>query len=530
MNTKFVIYSIGKLLQVLALVLFVPAAIAVVECIPADIKSIITDKRCSGFFITILLSMLSGTLLTQVKFGELKGNLVREGFSIVTFGWIFMTLFGAIPLFIYSSTYSDASIFSRYTDAFFEIMSGFTTTGATIMTDIESLPKGILFWRSLTHWLGGMGIVTLALSIFPAFGVTAYQMFRGEVPGPTAERLRPRLNQTAIILWGVYAFLTFAEAFLLRIGGMTTFDAICHSFGTLATGGFSTKNASVAHYNSAFIDWVIIVFMFFAGMNFLLHYQIIFHRRIKVLQEDHEFRFYFAVIMLAIFVTVLALSFQGLGDKADMENSFRNVKMSEVQLIERMNLENDKIGTIGSKVRYGAFQVISIITTTGFCTADFDIWPNIIRVLLVVLMFFGGSAGSTGGGIKMIRVMVILKTGWREVKTMVQPRLVSPVKIAEKTLEEKQVANIAGFFILFVLLFAIFTLLMSFIISDFTTALTSVAATICNIGPGLSGVGATENYAWIPNSGKWILSLAMLMGRLEIYTVIIALLPFALKK
>lgn len=530
MNTRFVIYSIGKLLQVLALVLFVPAGIAVIETLPAGFFEIISDKRCSGFFITILLSMLFGTILTQSKFGELKGNLVREGFTIVTFGWIFMTLFGAIPLFVHSATYSDASIFSRYTDAFFEIMSGFTTTGATIMTDIESLPKGILFWRSLTHWLGGMGIVTLALSIFPAFGVTAYQMFRGEVPGPTAERLRPRLNQTAIILWGVYAFLTFAEAFLLRIGGMTTFDAICHSFGTLATGGFSTKNASVAHYNSSFIDWVIIVFMFFAGMNFLLHYQIIFHRRFKVLQEDHEFRFYLGVTLIAIIITVLALSFQGLADRGDIENSFRNTTMTADQIDEKVAIEGDKVSTISSKFRYGAFQVISVITTTGFCTADFDIWPNLIRVLLVMLMFFGGSAGSTGGGIKMIRIMVILKTGWREVKTMVQPRLVAPVKIAEKTLEEKQVANIAGFFILFILLFAIFTILMSFIISDFTTALTSVSATICNIGPGLSGVGATENYAWIPNSGKWILSLAMLMGRLEIYTVIIALLPFALKK
>ena len=530
MNYKFVVYSIGKLLQVLALVLFVPATIAVIDIWPGTFFEILYNRSASGFFLSILISMLIGTVLSQVKFGELKGNLVREGFSIVTFGWIILTLFGAIPLFIYSHEYSTVDIFSRYTNAFFEIMSGFTTTGSTIMTDIESLPRSILFWRSLTHWLGGMGIVTLALSIFPAFGVSAYQMFRGEVPGPTAERLRPRLNQTAIILWGVYALLTLFEAILLHFGGMTIFDAICHAFGTMATGGFSTKNSSVAAYQSAYIDWVIIVFMFLAGMNFLLHYQIIFHRNFKVLKEDHEFRFYLTVVIGAIIVGVIVLSSFGLGQRSDIENSFRHNKLSSEQVDNLIATENAKISTITSRVRYMAFQVISIITTTGFCTADYDVWPNILRTMLVILMFFGGSAGSTGGGIKMVRIMVLLKTGWREVKTMVQPRLISPVKIAEKALEDKQVANISGFFILFILLYGIFTLLMSLILSDFTTALTSVSATICNIGPGLSGVGATENYNWIPNSGKWILSLAMLMGRLEIYTVIIALLPFTLKK
>jgi len=311
---------------------------------------------------------------------------------------------------------------------------------------------------------------------------------------------------------------------------MTIFDAICHAFGTMATGGFSTKNSSVAAYQSAYIDWVIIVFMFLAGMNFLLHYQIIFHRNFKVLKEDHEFRFYLTVVIGAIIVGVIVLSSFGLGQRSDIENSFRHNKLSSEQVDNLIATENAKISTITSRVRYMAFQVISIITTTGFCTADYDVWPNILRTMLVILMFFGGSAGSTGGGIKMVRIMVLLKTGWREVKTMVQPRLISPVKIAEKALEDKQVANISGFFILFILLYGIFTLLMSLILSDFTTALTSVSATICNIGPGLSGVGATENYNWIPNSGKWILSLAMLMGRLEIYTVIIALLPFTLKK
>lgn len=534
MNHRFVIYSVGKLLQVLAMVLLVPTAIAVSECLPLSLNDFIFDVKLNGFILSIILSFTIGGFLTLVKRNTISGNVVREGFAIVTFGWIILTLFGCIPLFIFHlSTHVPENPFfitRCFTDAYFEIMSGFTTTGATITTDIEILPRGILFWRCMTHWLGGMGIVTLALAIFPAFGVTAYQMFRGEVPGPTTERLSPRLGQTAVILWGVYALLTFVETILLYIGGMTVFESLCHAFGTMATGGFSTKNASVGAFNSDYFDWVIIVFMFFAGMNFLLHYQIIFHGKFSVLGKDREFQFYTGVIVLAVIIGTATIQIQGLGLQSDIENSYRNSPMTQTENVEYIAAETSKISSLYNSFRYVTFQVISMITTTGFCTADFDMWPNALRIMLVVLMFFGGCAGSTGGGMKMIRVMVVLKAAWREVKTMIQPRLVSPLKIAGKALEDKQVGNIMGFFTLFILLFVFFSGIMSFIISDFSTAITSVVATLCNIGPGLSGVGATQNYAWIPIPGKWILTICMLLGRLEVYTVIIALSPISWRK
>ncbi len=535
MNYSYVIFTIGKLLQVLAITLCIPAGIALFECLPCSTRDLLSDNRFFGFLVTIVSSAIVGSILTLIKRDRrLRGNAVREGFTIVTFGWIVLTFFGSLPLYIYLLSTRDLqgsyAVFVSFTDAYFEIMSGFTTTGATILTDIEVLPKGILFWRSMTHWLGGMGIVTLALSIFPAFGVTAYQMFRGEVPGPTTERLRPGLNQTATILWGVYALLTFAEAFLLYLGGMTIFEAFCHAFGTMATGGFSTKNASIGAYNSNYIDWIIILFMFFAGMNFMLHYQVLFLQKFRVLGKNHEFKFYVTVIVVAIALTTVTLYIQGLGNKDDIARSFRHTELSQENLTQRIAKEKDKVSSLYGAFRQASFQVLSITTTTGFCTADFDMWPNVLRLLLVVLMFFGGCAGSTGGGIKMIRIMVVLKTAWREVKTIIQPRLILPIKIGKKALEEKQVANILGFFMLFICLFIIFTGIMSLIISDFTTAITTVAATICNIGPGLSGIGATENYAWIPLGGKWVLSLCMLMGRLEVYTVIVAFSPITWRK
>ncbi len=409
-------------------------------------------------------------------------------------------------------------------------MSGFTTTGSTILTDIESTPRGLLFWRSMTHWLGGMGIVTLALAIFPAFGVSAYQMFRGEVPGPSAERLEPRLQRTALILWGVYALLTLAEAVLLRLGGMSVFDAACHAFGTMATGGFSTRNASIAAYNSAYIDWVITAFMFFAGMNFIIHYQIIFNRSLISLKEDREFHFYLAVILTAVVIITVVLRFDGLPDRGRIGRSFRSQPLSGEVLDRRVAAEGRRYGTIGSTVRYASFQVLAIVTTTGYCTADFDMWPDLLRFLLVVLMFFGGCAGSTGGGMKMIRIMVVLKLAWREVRTMIQPRLIAPVRIAKQALSEADVRHIVGFCVLYLLIFVFFSAVMTLFIPDLTTAATAVAATLCNIGPGLSGVGASESFAWIPLPGKWVLILCMLLGRLEVYTVVIAFAPMSWRK
>lgn len=513
--------------------MIIPATIAFAEIGTWSIEAF-TDVRLLGFLTAILSSVTIGTILLTLPQHQMQGNAVREGFGIVTFGWIILAFFGAIPLFVYFLGDLDAisipQILHAFTNAYFESMSGFTTTGATILTDIEVLPKGILFWRSLTHWLGGMGIVTLVLAILPAFGFTAYQMFRGEVPGPTTERLKPRLAQTAKILWGVYALLTFIQTILLVFGGMNFFEAFCHSFGTMATGGFSTRNASIAAYNSDYIDWVIIVFMFLAGVNFIIHYRVIFSADLNMLKSDREFRFYLGVIVLAVVIGTIAMEIQGIAPAEAVQRSYRSDPLTEQEVRFKISTEELKTRNIYQTIRYVTFQVISITTTTGYGTADFDVWPNMIRFMLVILMFFGGCAGSTGGGMKMIRIMVLLKTIGREIKTIIQPRLIAPVKFAGIALEEKQIANIVAFITLFIVLFVGFSGIMSLMIGDLTTAVTSVVATMCNIGPGLSGVGASENYNWIPMAGKWVLTFCMLLGRLEVYTVIIAFSPLWWRK
>jgi trk system potassium uptake protein TrkH len=311
---------------------------------------------------------------------------------------------------------------------------------------------------------------------------------------------------------------------------MPIFDSVCHAFGTLATGGFSTQNGSIGQYNSAYFDWVITIFMFLAGMNFLLHFQVIFKRDFSGLKKNSEFHFYTAVVLIATLISTLVLWLHGLPGVEELSHSFRHTPIPLDQLEVIRAQESAKVSTFFSSLRYSAFQVLAVITTTGYATADFDMWPNIIRTLFVLLMFFGGSAGSTGGGIKMIRIQVIMKSMHREIRRLVQPRIVKSVKLGETPIDEKQVSNIIGFFLLYILSFVLLSLIMSLFIDDFTTAVTSVVATLSNIGPGLSGVGAAENFNWIPTGGKWVLTFAMLLGRLELYTVVIALSPLSWKR
>ncbi len=533
MKKSFIIFSIGTLLEILAVVLLIPAGIAFFEVRDSQISQFFLDPRLSGFLFAIMSSLVCGIILRCVGDKEITGSGIKEGFAIVTFGWIVVSFFGAIPLMTYLlaqiDTVTATTIMSAFTDAYFETMSGFTTTGATIITNIEALPRGILFWRSLTQWLGGMGIITLALAILPIFGVASYQMFRGEVPGPTAERLSPRITHTAKILWGAYAILTLAQTILLKLGGMSIFDSLCHSFGTMATGGFSTRNASLGAY-SPYIQWVTIVFMFFAGMNFIIHYKILFTGKFDLLKKDREFKFYTVVIFTVIIISTLFLQMRGIVSKQEIAHRYRHQSLSESQIDDKIIQEQKKISTFEQKLRHVSFQVVSITTTTGFTTADFDVWPNAIRFMLVILMFFGGCAGSTGGGMKMSRILIFIKCAIREIKTIIQPRIIMSLKVDNTIIEEKQVSNIIGFIALFMGSFVFFSFIMSFMIEDFSTAVTAVVATMCNIGPGLAGVGPTENYAWIPMPGKWILSLCMLLGRLEIYTVFILLLPSSWKK
>jgi trk/ktr system potassium uptake protein len=528
MQLRTVILGVARLVQVLGLVMIIPAIIAWFDLQHLSFKDMLAHQEFSGFWVAILLSLAVGTVAVWKLKGSAKAQTVREGFAIVTLGWIVLALFGCLPLFIYFlasvGDFSFYGIIHSFTNAFFEIMSGFSTTGSTILTDVEALPRGLLFWRSFTHWLGGMGIVTLALVIFPAMGVSGYHMFKGEVPGPTTERFQPRLAQTATILWLVYAGLTGAEALLLFAGGMEWFDSLCHSFGTMATGGFSTKNLSIGHYSSDFIHWVIVVFMFLAGTNFLLHYNILRGNH-KVLKLDKEFRFYVIVVLIAISIATVVLFFQGLADVESARASFRSSPVPLQEFVQHVRSEADKVSSLYGSFKQAAFQVLAVTTTTGYGTADFDLWPASLKLLLLTLMFFGGCAGSTGGGMKMIRVQVTLKAAMREIVRMARPRIIKPIMVGSTRIEEVRVSNIVSFFILFVILFVFSSLLMTFYVPDMTTAFTSVVACLANIGPGLSGVGSIENFNWIPIPGKWILILNMLLGRLEIFTVLIILRP-----
>jgi trk system potassium uptake protein TrkH len=415
----------------------------------------------------------------------------KEGFAIVTFGWLSFAVFGSLPFLL-------SGAIPSYTDAFFETMSGFTTTGATILSDIERLPHGVLFWRSLTHWIGGMGIIVLSLAILPFLGVGGMQMYRAEVPGPTADRFTPRIAQTAKILWGVYVAFTAVEAVLLMFGGMNLFDALCHAFGTLATGGYSTQNGSIGAFGSAYIDYVVIVFMLIAGTNFALHYRFI-KGDFMTYFRNQEFLFFISLVGLATFFIGLDTYF----------NHYHN---------------------LAETVQKSLFQVVAILTTTGYGTADYEQWSFSSQFILFVLMWFGGCAGSTGGGIKILRVHVLVKSVFAEITRLVHPHAVVPVRIGTQTVPREVVAHIVGFFILFVMIFVVSVFIMSAMGLDMPTSFGSVAATLGNIGPGLGNVGPTDNYGHIPTAGKWFLTFLMLSGRLELYTVIILLSPSFWKK
>jgi len=526
MNKKTVFYVTGRLTMIMAGVMLIPLAIAFYYNFPDNFSEIFSDSEKLGFILAIILSAGLGFLMTIIFRSDRELEGIKEGFAIVSLGWVSLAFWGSIPFFVYflsiAQDYSLGGLILSFTNAYFEISSGFTTTGATILTDIEIVPKGLLFWRSLTHWLGGMGIITLAIAIFPAMGVSGYHMFRGEVPGPTTERIQPRLAQTAAILWGVYALLSAVETVLLLFGGMDWFDALCHTFGTLATGGFSTKNASIGHYNSNYIDWVITVFMFLAGVNFLIHYRVL-RGKFSDIFDNKELHFYLKTIAITIILFTGILYLAGIKpvNQSAVQYQYEPRPIEEFQ--EHVNIEGEKVSTLYGAFRHSAFQALAIITTTGYGTADFDLWPNFCRFAFLFLMFWGGCAGSTGGGMKMIRIMVVLKVGWRELQKMVRPHLVAPLKIGGISMDEERVVNIGAFFILFVVIFVVCSLLMMLFVPDFVTAISTVAATLGNIGPGLNGIGSTQTYAWIPIPGKWVLIICMLLGRLEIFTILLAL-------
>lgn len=517
-------------MQVLGVVLLAPMAVAMYDVRHLEFSEMIAAPDVLGFGVAILLAIVVGTVVVVYSRDGKYLQGVKEGYAIVALGWLSLSFVGAIPLWIWMMAQTGApGLEATITDAYFEIMSGFSTTGATIFSDVESLPRSLLLLRSLTHWLGGMGIITLAIVIFPAMGVSGYQMFRGEVPGPTKDRLQPRLAQTAQILWGVYLLFTAVETVLLYAGGMTIFDAVCHTFATMATGGFSTRNASIAAYQSDFIEWVVIIFMYLAGVNFVLHFHAL-RGRTKLMTQNSEFRFYNGIIILSIVTISAVLYFQGPAPADAASKSYRYDQPSTVEFAEHYQDEQTRLDGLYNCFRVASFQTLAIVTTTGFATADFDLWPDFLRILLVLLMFCGGCAGSTGGGIKMIRIMVVAKVGLRELRKLSQPRLVAPVKVGGRALDDQRIINIVSFSILFIGLFVIISAAMMLFVPDMLTAISCSIATLGNIGPGLAGVGAVENYGWIPLPGKWILIFSMLLGRLEIFTVLIVLRPAVWRK
>ncbi|MBN1931386.1 MAG: TrkH family potassium uptake protein [Desulfobacterales bacterium] len=445
------------------------------------------DQSVIPLFKSMGITVLVGSLL-YICFRKSETEFIsqREGMAIVAIGWTAAGLFGALP-------FSAAGIFDHFVDAFFESVSGFTTTGASVLTDIEAVPKGLLFWRSFIQWLGGMGIIVLSLAILPFLGVGGMQLYKAEVPSPVPDKLKPRIRDTAMILWKVYALISLAETILLMAGGMDLYDALCHTFTTMPTGGFSTKNASIAHFNSIYFDIIIIIFMLLAGINFSLHYQLL-RGKPSAFWRDSEFRFFLATVILLI-------------------------------LVVSFNIYGSVYESIGQSLRYGAFQVVSILTTTGFATADYEQWPAMSQLILLLCMFLGASAGSTGGGMKCLRVMLYFKYCYKELFSLIHPHAVTHIKIAGKAVPEDVMRSVLGFLGLYMGLFAFCSVLLAGLGVDFTTSFAAVAASMGNIGPGFGIVGPVENYAQIPYLGKWLLIWCMLLGRLEIYTVIILLVP-----
>lgn len=480
--------NIKIILRVIGLLMFVEGAFML---LPLIISLIYNENDTMGFVVSSGINLLVGGIVIWLTRKASHDIGKREGFIIVALVWIIFSILGSLP-------YIFTGAIPNYTDAYFETMSGFTTTGSSILNDIESLSHGILFWRSLTHWLGGMGIIVLSLAILPIFGIGGMQLYIAEVPGPTPDKISPRIRHTAATMWVIYLVLTISETLLLWFGNMSLFDAVCHSFATMATGGFSTKQASIAFWPSPYIQYVIIIFMFLAGTNFTLTY-FTMRGKFKPVLKDEEFKYY-ALIILGF--TILIFSGLLVSNQYGIEETFRN----------------------------SLFWVVSIITTTGFGTVNYLLWKPVLIALIFSLFFFGGSAGSTGGGIKIMRIVLLFKNGYYELKRMVHPHAVIPLKFNNHSVDSKIVTNVLAFFVLYFMIFGVSIIIFMFFEPDMESAMGAVASSLGNIGPGLGSVGPAETYAHIHPVGKWFLSFLMLLGRLELFTILVLFSPSFWKK
>jgi trk system potassium uptake protein TrkH len=513
MRKRALVSVLGILVLIIAAALIFPLALA---------WRLGSREEIPAFLWSIAACVTVGSIGAISCAGKHRDLGAREGFAVVGLGWVVVSAFGALPFFLAPNG------IASYLDAYFETMSGFTTTGASVVRDVEALPPGLLLWRSLTHWLGGMGIVVLTVAILPFLGAGGCQLLRAELPGPSADKLSPRIAQTAAILWLVYCVLTVAQLLLLW-PAMGLFDATCHALGTMSTGGFSTRNASLDGFGSVYIDAVVTVFMFLAGANFVLHFRALTGRGFPH-PRDSEFRFYFGVVLLAI---ALVTAFLSMTDFPDRE------------------AHPEKYSSFGQCLRYASFQVVSIITTTGFVTADYEGWPSVCRTVIVLLMVIGGCAGSTSGGVKCVRVLMMTRFGLREIQRLVRPHAVISLRIGGHVIEREVISRVLGFVCLYLAVCVLAVLFLSIVIEGapasgaastaagesgragdaaLLTSFGAVLGTIGNIGPGLAGVGPVENYGGLPAAGKCILIFLMLLGRLEIYAVLVLFVPLTWRR
>lgn len=475
MDFRFVSAILGRLTFGYGLCMLVPAMFSLYA----------GEAACFFLFGAAFCTLVLGSVMSMAK--KERGHLgIREGFAIVGAGWLLASLLGALP-------YTFSGALPNYVDAVFETVSGLTTTGASVISDLDETPSGVLLWRSITHWLGGMGIIVLFIAFLPEIGAGAIHMFRAEVPGPTADRVAPRLRDTAIALWGIYVVLTAVQIMLLVLVGMPLFDSINHTFATMATGGFSLKNNSILFYDSLAIELIIVLFMTIAGGNFGLYYMV-WKKGPKALMHDLEFRVYLAIIVFAaLFMTANLVCVNGL--------------------------------PVSQALRDSLFSASSIMTTTGFVTADFDKWPAFSKMILLCLMFIGGCAGSTAGAIKVVRFILLGKQSWSELQRSLHPRMILSVKVDGKPVPGSTLQVTGQFFFIYILTFIVSVLLVTAAGMEAWDGIGAVAATLGNVGPGFGVVGPTTTYSSLPNFTKIVLTVCMLLGRLELMTLLVFLRP-----
>ena len=476
MEGKIILGGIGSILTYLGILMIVPLAMALYD------EGAVSLFVIKTWIIPLVITTTIGVILKKVV--GLEGVIKRrEGFVIVAFGWLAVAVFGALP-YLFSSTLGPV-------DAFFESMSGFTTTGSTVIPDLMRVDRSILLWRSFTQWLGGMGVILLFIAILPTFGVAGSQLFDREFPGPMSERIRPRVQMTARMLWSMYLLLTAVEILaLFWAAKMPLYDSFCTAFCTMPTGGFSPLPKSIGGYMNPIAELIIVVFMFLAGMNFVLHYSLI--RNPKKITSNKEFQVYCLLLVMAIAIVVTDLYIH-------------------------------EFGSLQDAFRYGGFQVVSFMTTTGFVTADYNTWSDLSKIVLFALMFIGGCGGSTGGSIKVIRIYVLLKYFGQRIRKILYPHAIFVLKMGKKPISDDIIQGIVAFFISYILIFVVCSIAMCAIGLDMISAASSVAATLGNVGPGFGLVSA--DYASVPIAGKIILSFCMWAGRLELFTVLVLLTP-----